>query len=661
VTGPPPKVAPRRESLRESLARIPDLDRDAPGPVAPAGPVPAVAPPGSRSGPGHQLRAGEADAPPVDLPGPASSNGDQVSADASPPSDPVPPGLEGRGLRSFASRLLNGPLPEEFELHELPDGAGSPAGSDVESTVPSTGLAGAAAGAAVGVGGSPPDRGATGDGAGHAAVDLVLHEADLFTTSGDDSPVPVPVHELAAAADLTPDAPDWLVLAAAEEAAVRGHRSSRPRSVPRWRRLLFGATVAVLVASVPLLGVVGYRLVTESTDGQFGSSVKSPADPGYEEEVLSTPTQLVLQKDADGRPVAATVLSLTGTDGGGAVIHVPLQTEVRTPGYGVDRIIRAYDVLADDPGYARQQVAVQVANLLNVGIDGVVELDDRGWAQLVEPVAPLQIVNPDPLDLGGGSLDSGPVELTAEQVGPYLAAEIPGESAFNRSLRHEAVWSAWLDAVASSSLDDVVPGERSSGLGLFARSLAAGPVSYATVPVDPDPEIEGLLRADFASLNDIVLSAVPMPDSPGPGARPTVRLLNGVSAEEIPAEILQTVVQIGGAVTVVGNGPSFGRDDTTIIFADPELRGYAELLVAALGGGVPRLDPEAEDSVGLTVILGRDVIDDASATTTRPQGATSTSGPRADDGAPVDPADPDLEPDLEPDPVLDPDTDSGGA
>jgi hypothetical protein len=288
--------------------------------------------------------------------------------------------------------------------------------------------------------------------------------------------------------------------------------------------------------------------VTESTDGQFGSSVKSPADPGYEEEVLSTPTQLVLQKDADGRPVAATVLSLTGTDGGGAVIHVPLQTEVRTPGYGVDRIIRAYDVLADDPGYARQQVAVQVANLLNVGIDGVVELDDRGWAQLVEPVAPLQIVNPDPLDLGGGSLDSGPVELTAEQVGPYLAAEI-----------------------------------------------------------------------------------------------------------------LQTVVQIGGAVTVVGNGPSFGRDDTTIIFADPELRGYAELLVAALGGGVPRLDPEAEDSVGLTVILGRDVIDDASATTTRPQGATSTSGPRADDGAPVDPADPDLEPDLEPDPVLDPDTDSGGA
>ena len=222
--------------------------------------------------------------------------------------------------------------------------------------------------------------------------------------------------------------------------------------------------------------------------------MKSPDDPGYEQEVISTPTQLVLHKDATGRPVAATVLSLSGTDGGGAVIHVPLQAEVRTPGYGVDRIIRAFDVLADEPAYARQQVAVQVANLLNVGIDSVVEIDDRGWAQLVEPVAPLTIVNPDPIEIGGQLVESGSIELTADQVGPYLAAEIPGESAFNRSLRHEAVWTAWMDAVAASDRDDVVPGERSSGIGLFARSLAAGPVTYSTVPVESDPEIEGPTR-----------------------------------------------------------------------------------------------------------------------------------------------------------------------
>jgi hypothetical protein len=299
-------------------------------------------------------------------------------------------------------------------------------------------------------------------------------------------------------------------------------------------------------------------------------------------------------------------------------------------------------------------VAVQVANLLNVGIDSVVEIDDRGWAQLVEPVAPLTIVNPDPIEIGGQLVESGSIELTADQVGPYLAAEIPGESAFNRSLRHEAVWTAWMDAVAASDRDDVVPGERSSGIGLFARSLAAGPVTYSTVPVESDPEIEGLLRVDFTSLNDIVLAAVPMPDSPGPGARPTVRLLNGVSADEIPGEIIQTVVQIGGAVTVVGNGPTFGRDDTTIVFADPGLRGYAELLQVALGGGTPRLDPEAEDSVGLTVILGRDVVDGASATTTRP--ATSTTTGDTDTDTEVTDTDTDTDSG-----VTDTEPDSGGA
>lgn len=616
ATFPP---APRRESLREALARIPDLEPElADGELGDHSP--------------------EADTPTGGSPG--GETGDDTAE-----------GEPARGLRSFASRLLNGPLPEEFELRELPAEPEPPAGRTgrVTADLP---LAGAPAVAAAGAAG----------GNGQGASDALLVDGDLFTPR--DAPAGGPTaggddggDEHGPVADLSPDAPDWLVLAAAEEAAARGRLAVRPPTVPWWRRVLFGLTVTSLVASVPLLGLVGYRLVTESTDGQFSSSLKTPEDPGYEEEVISTPTQLVLHKDAEGRPVAATVLSLSGTDGGGAVVHVPLQSEVRTPGYGVDRIIRAFDVLADEPGYARQQVAVQVAQLLNVGIDGVVELDDRGWAQLVEPVAPLEIVNPDPVDLGGRVLDSGPIELAADEVGPYLAAEIPGESAFNRSLRHEAVWAAWLDAVAASDRDDVVPGERSSGIGLFARSLAEGPVTYAVVPVEPDPEIEGLLRVDFTTLNDIVLAAVPMPDSPSPGARPTVRLLNGVSAGEIPAEILQTVVQIGGAVTVVGNGPSFGRDDTTIIYADPELEGYAELLQVALGGGSTRLDPEAEDSVGLTVILGRDVVDGASATTTRPATASTDPVDPDRDGTLPDPTDPDA---VDPD-TVDPDTDSGGA
>jgi hypothetical protein len=116
------------------------------------------------------------------------------------------------------------------------------------------------------------------------------------------------------------------------------------------------------------------------------------------------------------------------------------------------------------------------------------------------------------------------------------------------------------------------------------------------------------------------------------------------------------VVQIGGAVTVVGNGPTYGRDDTTIVFDDPGLRGNEELLQVALGGGTPRLDPEAEDSVGLTVILGRDVVDGASATTTRPATSTTTGDTDTDTG--VTDTDTDTDTDSG---VTDTEPDSGGA
>lgn len=86
--------------------------------------------------------------------------------------------------------------------------------------------------------------------------------------------------------------------------------------IPMWRRVLFAVTVVALLASVPALVVSGLKLVSESTDGKFSTSVKNPTDPGYEEEVISTPTQLLFQVDATGRPVAATLMSLSGSDGG---------------------------------------------------------------------------------------------------------------------------------------------------------------------------------------------------------------------------------------------------------------------------------------------------------------------------------------------------------
>lgn len=631
---------PRRESLRDALARIPDLKRDEEAAAVVAGdpraPSSVPRPPGQ----GRPAQGGAVARTP-------SFGDSSEKADSTVPATPTEQGGAARrdlvedgsgsmltesGLRAMASRLLNGQIPADAEIAPLD----APAA---------------------------PDRSTTDDLSGDD-----LSGDDVFVPrAGPEVPDPAPGAEdrppMAVARALPPDAPEWLVAAAeVEQRSAAARVAARRPPTPTWRRVGFGALVVLLIAAIPVLGRIGYGLVTESTDGEFSSSMKSPTDPGYETEVVSTPTQIVLHNDADGRPVAATVMSLSGVDGGGAVIFVPLAAEVRgEPAFGVDRLSRAYDVLSVRPPDGRKQVAVQVGSLLNVGIDGVVEVDDRGWAQLIDPVAPLAINNPDPVEIDGRRFESGPIELGADDVGPYLAATRDGESAFNALVRHELVWTAWLDAVAESDRDDVVPGESSTGIGLFARSLAAGPVTYSIVPTTPDRDDPTLLRVDFNTLDAMVLAAVPSPDPALPGSRATVRLLNGVSADAIPEGIIQTVVQIGGSISVIGNGPSFDRDETTIVYALPDSRGYAELLQAALGGGTVRHDREAPDSVTLTVILGRDVIDQASATTTTADLDTdsdlgagfstddSTGGSSTDDEEPgLDPEDSDSNSDLDP-------------
>ncbi|MBX3285840.1 MAG: hypothetical protein KF703_10900 [Actinobacteria bacterium] len=446
--------------------------------------------------------------------------------------------------------------------------------------------------------------------------------------------------------DVELDPASLTALGAAAEAAARGgstpppprrgrrHPSPPPRP-PWWRRLAFALAVVALVGAIPLLGRTGYRLVTESTDGKLGNSGAGPDDPGYEELVQSTPTALVVQKDAEGLPVALTFLSLSNGTEGGSVIFVPLDTAVTQPGFGVDRLRTSYTAVADDPVGATNQIASQTAKVLNVGIDEVIVLDDRGWSQLVAPVSPIAFDNPEPVDLASGTVPSGPVSMEADQVGPYLAARRDGESEQAALYRQQAMWKAWLAAVAASGRPDAVPGETGTGIGLFARTLAAGPVDYDNLPGEFNTPADGGLprfEPDAGAVSELVVHAVPAPDSPFPGARTTVRVLNGVGPGDIPAEVIRDISSLNGSVTVVGNGPSFDYRETAIVYRDASRKDYALLLKARLGiEGEVRLDPTASDTVDLTVILGRDVLGDgpqtrSSSSTTTLLGAPGASG-----------------------------------
>ena len=406
-----------------------------------------------------------------------------------------------------------------------------------------------------------------------------------------------------------------------------GHRHiAPPPHPPLWRRVGFAMVLILLVVSIPVLGRTGYRLVTSSTDGRTAASGAGPNDPGYEEQVTSTPTALVVQKDAAGLPVGLTFLSLSNGSSGGSVVFVPLDTAVVKPGFGVDRLRTSYGVVADDPTGATKQISFQTAEILNVGIDETIELDDRSWSQVVAPVAPIALDNPEPVELAGGTVPSGQTTLAADQMGPYLAAHRDGEEETAAFYRQQVAWTAWLKAVAASTKADAVPGETGSGIGLFARTLAKGDVTFTNLPGTYSVADDGGTRfkADAGAVNDLMVDTVPAPDAPYEGGRTRARVLNGVGPGSIPDDVLRKVVALNGSVTVVGNGPSFDNDTTTIVYSDAKFKDYAELLQASLGSkGKLKFDRQAPDDVDVTVILGRDVL--GNGPQTRSTSATSTT------------------------------------
>ena len=391
---------------------------------------------------------------------------------------------------------------------------------------------------------------------------------------------------------------------------LRGDVDRPGRTVGRgsWAMLV----VLVLVGSG--LAYAGSRVLRSSTTGVVLAPVVDPAEPGYEALVDASPT-IVVQHDVDGELDSLTVLSLATPEGagGGGVLLVPTRTLAELPMLGETTVDSVYDP-------ARPQVqADAVGHLLGVGMEESALVSDDRWADLVAPVAPIEIDNPNEiLSDGAVRFEAGEIELEPEDVGPYLRATVEGESDLARLFRHETFWVAWLDAVGADGSDAAVPGELDSGIGRFVRALARSEHEVETLPVETvvpdggandgedDEEPAPVFSPRSAQMQALVDRLVPLPLSPAPGIRARVRILNGTTDIAEAADVAGRLPPAGVSVTIVGNAPRLDVEETTIEYAGEDFADEAEAIAEILGVGRVVEDTRPSDAVDITVTLGAD-------------------------------------------------------
>jgi hypothetical protein len=375
-----------------------------------------------------------------------------------------------------------------------------------------------------------------------------------------------------------------------------------------WWRYGFPAVMTVLVLSIPTLVWLGSRVVLGSNEGRVVERVTDPAAPGFEAVVDATPVALVVGLDEAGALDGLTVLTLT-SDGNGGVVQLPRDTVMGVPGIGNIPLSVVYRTSG------LEVLREGVEGILNVGIPTVEVVGAEEWADLLAPVAPLEVQNPDPV-VGTNVFGvpevlhpAGRVILDREDVWPFLAARAPGANDLSLMVRREAFWRAWLAEVrADPDAEGVVPGEVDSGLGRFVRRLARDDVEFTTLPVRAQTYDDGTRVAfepDIPAVEQLVARLIPFPAGPE-GKRARLAVLDGTGRLDNGLGAAVVLARAGGQVQKVGNAAAFDVPLTRIVYYDEAVRPFAERFREALGVGEVVRSDELNAAVDVTVTLGTD-------------------------------------------------------
>lgn len=391
----------------------------------------------------------------------------------------------------------------------------------------------------------------------------------------------------------------------------RPRRSEQVRREKRQRTALmtgYGAAVAVLALSIPLLGWVGVRTILDSSDGEVVNPQLDPSEPGYQALVPPSPTLLVFQTDDEGALAGMVLLSLPSEAGtGGGVLIIPPSTIADVPELGPFPIDSSFAFNGPDGAKSTVEWA------LGIGIDDVAVMSAAEWADIVASTGPLTVTNPDVLRDEDGDVvfPSGALELTGAEVPAFAAFLSEDESRLNRLLRQELVWRAWLDRLEGDPAAAVFPGEEGRGIARFLPAIVSGPHQVETLPIEADEEVSlpgstVPFTIDDEALSSLIVQLVPFPAGTAAGDRPLVRVLSGTGSDEQILPAARRIVAAGGQVTIIGNADRFDYEETQVIYWDPAHRADAVAVAESLGFGTVTQVDEVDESADVVVVLGPD-------------------------------------------------------
>lgn len=412
---------------------------------------------------------------------------------------------------------------------------------------------------------------------------------------------------------------------------VEGPRTRR-RQARRRRRRVLTIVVALVIAALggaAALAALTFLDVEEPLAALVGRDAPEPRetlDAAVEDEAPPEDAEqrtlvLATVEEEGGEAASVTLLVSRGEAGEAAVVFFPIDTLVRIPGFGLDRLAQAHRYGGVD------LLEATVENTLGAEIDAVAVVTEEGFADFLGRAAPVPIAVDD--DLVATAPDG-----SREIVVPAGERQLDGDGliavwafvddddeldAFGRRQRVlDGVFAAAAEETVRDRLvADGAPQLRTEAEPAWVRELvtdlviarAEEAVRWSLLPVERVSGAEAAYRPDddeIAALMDRVM------DDPGLALGDAVRVqvLNGVGTPGLGREVDARMDDARFRLVLSGNADAFDVEETRILVYDEDAATLdaARALQEQLGVGTIQVSRQPQSVIDITVVVGADFV-----------------------------------------------------